>query len=299
MSLPEYGSIEAAIRISEELFRGQVTVQEKIDGSQVSFGIIHSGELVCRSKRQIIDLNAPQDLFKGVVTHAQSIKDQLRPGTIYRGEAIQRLRHNKLAYERLPIGNVVIFDIEQDRKFLNPKEQQDECARLGLEYVRVFFEGPGTNVTEEFVSKCLEQASFLGKALIEGVVIKNYGKDGSVKDTLIGKIVSESFKETKTKIKKRGEFLDIMLTTYKTDARWDKAIQHLRDSGKLTYTKGDLKHLIPELMHDIIREEGDVIKEKLWKDFWKAFSRELLKGFPEYYEQWLSENKLPSQNEAD
>ena len=42
-----------------DLFNGSVVVEEKVDGSQFSFGVI-DGELVCRSKGQQIVVNAPE-----------------------------------------------------------------------------------------------------------------------------------------------------------------------------------------------------------------------------------------------
>ncbi|KKK80799.1 hypothetical protein LCGC14_2819850, partial [marine sediment metagenome] len=56
-----------------ELFDDEVTVEEKIDGSQFSFGVDAVGELACRSKGAVIDVDAPPKLFAGAVETARSL----------------------------------------------------------------------------------------------------------------------------------------------------------------------------------------------------------------------------------
>ena len=46
-----------------ELLSSSVVVEEKIDGSQLSFGLI-DGELQCRSRKQQMVMDAPEKMFK-------------------------------------------------------------------------------------------------------------------------------------------------------------------------------------------------------------------------------------------
>jgi hypothetical protein len=63
-----------------ELFDSIVTIEEKIDGSQFSFGIF-DGELKCRSKGKEIVIDAPEKMFNQAVETikelAPVIKEQL------------------------------------------------------------------------------------------------------------------------------------------------------------------------------------------------------------------------------
>jgi hypothetical protein len=67
----------------KNIFDGEVVVEEKIDGSQFSFGRI-DGELICRSKgkQQLID--APDKMFVKAIENVKSMP--LHDGWIYRGD---------------------------------------------------------------------------------------------------------------------------------------------------------------------------------------------------------------------
>ena len=84
MSIHSYPNVyaigHAAIR---DLLQGDVTVEEKIDGSQFSFGVI-DGELQCRSKGKQIIIDAPEKMFTEAVAMAKYISSVLQPGWVYR-----------------------------------------------------------------------------------------------------------------------------------------------------------------------------------------------------------------------
>ena len=90
-----------------ELFSDPVVVQEKVDGSQFSFGII-DGELKCRSKGAEIFLDNPEKMFEKAV---EAIKElSLMDGWTYRGEFLRGPSHNTLKYNRTPRHNIILFD---------------------------------------------------------------------------------------------------------------------------------------------------------------------------------------------
>jgi len=104
--------------------------------------------------------------------------------------------------------------------------------------------------------------------------------------------VSEEFKEThKVAWKGKGgkNKIDVFLDSFNTEARWNKAIQHMRDAGSLTHSPKDIGSLIKEIQMDIIDECAGDIKEKLFKLFVPEIQRKACKGFPEYYKQQLLE----------
>src|SRR3990167_5315669 len=218
----------------ENLLDGPVLVQEKIDGSQFSFGRTVGGELLARSKGASLNIIAPEGMFKLGVENINKL--ELKPGYTYRGEYLNKPKHNSLAYDRVPANNVILFDINYGEEgFLPYDEVAAEASRLGLEVVPLFHMGKG--LTLDFIRSLVDtRVSILGGQKIEGIVVKplNYDIYGVDKKVLMGKFVSEAFKEVhSTEWKKEnptvGNILDQIAATYTTPARWAKAVQHLTE----------------------------------------------------------------------
>ena len=64
------------------IFDTEVLIEEKVDGSQFSFGLVN-GELSCRSKGKDIVLDAPEKMFGNAIEVVKSLP--LREGWVYRG----------------------------------------------------------------------------------------------------------------------------------------------------------------------------------------------------------------------
>lgn len=280
------------------LFVGPVVIQEKVDGSQFSFGVF-DGEVRCRSKGAQLDMEHPQEMFVLGVELAKRLAPQLRNGYTYRGEFLNKPKHNVLAYDRAPRYNVIIYDIQRgEEDYLSPAEVKAECDRLGLETVPVYHQGDFVPSIET-LSKFLDNTSILGGQKVEGFVVKNYAQFGTDKKILIGKYVSADFKEVHAKEwgeanPGQGDILAMLTYEYKTPARWNKAIQHMRDAGKLTDSVKDIGLLLKEVNVDILKECEEEIKAKVWKWLWPKLSRGLVQGFPDYYKKYLLEQSLPS-----
>ena len=84
-----------------ELLLDRVIVQEKIDGSQFSFGVF-DGELHVRSKGKEIEPSAPEKMFNDAILAVIERKDKLQPGWTYRAEYLRTPHHNHLNYDRIP-----------------------------------------------------------------------------------------------------------------------------------------------------------------------------------------------------
>jgi len=278
------------------LLDGDVIVQEKIDGSQFSFGK-HEGQLFCRSKGANIEIEAPEKMFVKAVEMVKRFKPALIPNATYRGEYLQKPKHNVLAYDRVPESNIILFDVQLfDGTFLNEDQVAFEAHKLGLEKVPTYFDGPGNALTPERLTEMLQRTSVLGGQKIEGVVIKNRLKFSSLDGTLLkGKVVSEDFKEihkTDWKISNPGEkdILAVLGDSLRTPARWNKAIQHLRERGALTHSVKDIGPLMKELETDLDEEcKADII-DQLYKWAFPKIKRKATFGFPEYYKQLLAES---------
>jgi hypothetical protein len=272
-----------------DIFSGDVLVEEKVDGSQFSFGLVN-GELVCRSKGKQQLLDAPDNMFEKAVATIRAL--DLHPEWIYRGEYLEKPKHNTLVYSRVPRNNIIIFDIQTGNEcYMTPEDKRAEAERLGLECVPVMFFGKVENF--ETFKAFLDRESILGGSKVEGVVIKNYALFTVEKKVAMGKYVSEGFKEVhqgdwKDRNPSGKDFEAILIERYHTTARWQKAVQHLREAGSLTDSPQDIAMLIREVPADILKECEEEIKEQLFKHYWSHISRGVTRGLPEWYKDELA-----------
>jgi hypothetical protein len=294
MKLHSYPSIfNMGHRAVADLLKDPVYVQEKVDGSQFSFGLDETGNVITRSKGAELFLETADKLFKGAVEYAHSIKDKLTPGYTYRGEVLCRPRHNTLAYDRVPRHNVVIFDVNTSEETYMPyNEVVSEANRLDLEVVPMLHAGM-VNTADE-LRAFLETMSFLGGQKVEGVVVKpiGYGQFGPDKKALMGKYVSEAFKEIhggewRKNNPSNNEIVEKVALQYKTPARWHKSIQHLKEAGQLEDSPRDIGKLLKEINVDVLKECEAEIKEELFKAAWPKIARIITAGFPEFYKNEL------------
>jgi ATP-dependent RNA circularization protein (DNA/RNA ligase family) len=277
-----------------ELFDGTVVVQEKIDGSQISFQKL-DGELFMRSRNQEKFLTDEKSMFKRGMDIIKEL--DLKDGYIYRGEFLAKPKQNTLCYDRPPEGFIILFDVDKgDQDYMLPDELRKESERLGLEcvpHLATWIEKPKI----EDLQKLVKTKSILGNVLVEGIVMKNYDRYGVDKKVLMGKYVSEAFREKHSgDWKKRNpNQIDVIMKIieeYSTEARWRKAIQHLEEEGKIGGVVQDIPIVLKEVAVDIRNEYEEEIKERLFKYFWKKISRGVTKGLPEYYKNYLVEKAL-------
>lgn len=275
-----------------------VAVEEKVDGSQMSFWVDETGDLQLRSKKAVINPFSPPDLFKGatatlLLLHQQS---KIPPGPVFRGESVQSPKHNSLAYERVPHGNLVLFDVEeQPHQFQPPWMKRVQADFLGLEVVPSYFSGIVESRGQ--LEALLEARPFLGGPMIEGVVIKAYGVYGPDKKTLMAKWVRPEFVELHaTEWKKsnpsKADLLEDLGKRFATPARWEKAVLHLREQGYIEDSPRDIGRLISEVRDDVAKEEVDRIKDALWSRFQREILGGATRGLPEWYKARLVDQQF-------
>lgn len=279
------------------IFEDVVHVQEKVDGSQFSFGNI-DGVLKIKSKGAIIDPLNPPTMFASAVATVNELaeKNLLRLNWTYRGEVLNHPKHNVLAYDRTPVRNIILFDISVGYEaFISLSELEEEALRLGLEVVPLLYVGK-IDSTEQ-VRKFLDATSILGGQKVEGVVVKNYFRHGIDGKQLMAKYVSEAFKEVHTGEWRaanptKSDIIAELASDLRTPARWMKAVQHLRDANLLTDSPKDIGPLLKEIVDDTKNEEAEKIKEALFKYAWKVIGRTITHGFPEWYKNYLLERQF-------
>lgn len=294
MSINSYPTVfQIGHKAIEGIFNSPVVVEEKVDGSQFSFGVV-DGELQCRSKGKQLILDAPEKMFIRAVESSRALSSMLHPNWIYRGEYLEKPKHNALAYDRVPTMHIIGFDIVTGPEtYLTPEEKRAEFERIGLECVPCLFTGTVTGI--EMFNSFLERTSVLGGQKIEGVVVKNYTLFTVEKKVALGKYVSEAYKEVQSGEWRKanpteGDIQEQLIARYRTPARWQKAIQHLRDDGELQETPADIGPLLKEIGKDVLKECKDEIMGILFGHYWPKIQRGITAGFPDWYKQELAKS---------
>lgn len=280
-------------RAISDLLLDEVLVEEKIDGAQFSFGLFDDGagniDMRCRSKGAQLNIIAPEKMFTDAVEAVKKLP--LRVGWTYRAEYLKTPKHNTLAYDRIPAKHLMVFDINTgNEEYVSYQEKTEECDRIGLEVVPLIYSGIIENV-EQFRTM-IDRQSVLGGQKIEGVVVKNYARFGLDKKVLMGKFVSETFKEIHTGEWRaanptRTDIIDSLIDSLKTPARWNKALQHLREAGCIDDSPRDIGLLIKETQADAEKECADLISQKLIEWAMPQIRRGIIRGLPEWYKQQL------------
>src|SRR5690606_21326667 len=118
--LHSYPSIYAlGHRAVVDLLKGPVIVQEKVDGSQFSFGLDASGNLQMRSKGQEV-YAADAGMFLKAASTAAMLASDIPPGVTFRCEYLAKPKHNVIAYARVPRQHLILYDVEDgDQGYLS------------------------------------------------------------------------------------------------------------------------------------------------------------------------------------
>jgi len=302
-------------RHTKGIFDSPVEITEKIDGSQFGFGRSLDGDVVIRSKgREIITTGSYDKLFAPAIEQVMDLRHLIPDGVFLYGETLSTPRHNVLKYNRVPEGHVALFGVYNMEGDIFVSDWQNLSTWsavfemevvpllysgmiLDIAHVEDEFTGPRDRAGATIVMNMLERESILGGTNIEGVVVKNYAHDimidsGQYIPMQMGKYVSEAFKEKahpgrsdKTQNKVGVEQL---MLAYKTEARWRKAVQHLRDDGKLLGEPKDIGELIKLIKSDWYEEEKDDFKRELFNIYSNSAQRIIISGFPEWYKKQLA-----------
>lgn len=248
----------------EALTNKEVTIMEKLDGANASFGII-DGKLRAFSRNQeLSDTNT----LRGFYGFVQSRIDTsvLIPDLIYFGEW---LVPHTVQYKSHYLNKFYLFDIFDPSKgtFL-PSGSVTTCAALlNINTPEVFYQGVLNDPTEA------EQ--YIGRSSMtevpntgEGIVIKTYGEEH-----FFVKMVSDKFKEFKpTKLPSANKNdIDSLIDSVLTPHRIEKLIHKKIDLGLLptemdiTDTGKVLKTLGSDVVNDIFEEELHLFLDNLRK----------------------------------
>jgi len=296
----------------KKIFTGPWHVEEKVDGSQLSFRVSNeSDEIVFRNRNRFMSSkNPPKDgVFTNAILAITLIKHNLNPQFIYRGEAVCKQKHNNLEYQRTPKKFFVLFDVEDavNVSFLNYGEKVKEALRLGFEVSPKLFESsnPGDEAELPKIIEKMDNGeikSFLG-GIPEGIVVKNYSRTRSTNVPLLLKLVRDEYKESAqmkkevSKVVTLDELCERLGRQYAVIPRFRKSVQHLEEQGDgLTSTNNDINLLVQELDADLLKEYRDDIASALLGFCLPKITNASREGFVEWYKELLKAKESTNKN---
>lgn len=280
-----------------DIFDTPVEITEKIDGSQFGFGLI-AGELTIRSKGKEIDLENPDKMFIEGVEYVKSVANRLPNNMFFYAEYLSKPRHSTLAYDRIPKNHICLFGVRSDltHEWAAWGEIDKYAKILEVDTIPLIYHGMSS---PEHALSLVDGDSYLGGQKREGIVVKAYKSWMWMNiplGVMAGKFVSEKFKEVHEKDWTRlntgkGKF-DVLKDKYRAEARWHKAIMHLKERGEFEGGLRDIGKLIAEIKSDLMAEEKENIKNELFSIFKDDILRSATSGFPEWYKEQLAKGEL-------
>jgi hypothetical protein len=277
----------------EGLLKGEVIVQNKMDGANLTVAMIGS-TLVIGSRNSAISINGePNHGFNGAVEyilhHDQIIPYLTRlaivlPAVALRGEWL--VKHS-MNYKSEAYGQFYVFDEEHyrwneqtqkyDWSYRHPEDWQMRMKDLGIKYI------PNVAVLRD---PTLDQLIELSKGpdewgaeQKEGIVIKNYAFKNTHGRTTWGKIVSADFKE-KHKLAMGASKRDApemrFIANYLTDAEILKTIHKIADDRAESPRVQHMAELLGRTWYDIFKDNlWDFVKNERVGAFDFRSAREL------------------------
>lgn len=259
----------------------KATVTEKVDGSQITWMLSEDG-LEIASKNCTIYTDQTgftgDKLFTKAVEIIVQMRSKLQLNTQYYAEYLKTPKHVSIQYDNTPKNNLMLFAVKEDCIWQGHIEVCAHARHLGID--------------EPQLVSTYKNDSYLGGTR-EGLVYSIISDDCT--SITKYKKVSDQFLEVKKELKERkkamrGSKVDSwseFKERFRTEARWNKAIQHLREANKLTETNKDIGQLHKEVMQDIISEELDNINQYLYKNYTKDLLKHAVEGLAEFYSNYL------------
>lgn len=271
------------------LFDGPVEITEKLDGSQINFGVSSLKGLWIWSKGAVIQPDQPPKLFGPAVEHIKAIQGILLTDYSYHGEAVCSLRHNTLTYGNVPKNYIALYGVINSKGVMfNHQEIEIVSQIFNIGYVPLLYKGLIDNL--ETLKDYIGIPSMFGGCNAEGIVVKNYGQKIFFNNDEIlaqGKYVTEQFKERHKDNPDFSDPVDRLISQFLGEPRWLKAVQRRQETSDQPLSVKDIGPLIGEISKDLADEEKEYIKEQLYNIFKKKIIQGVTRGFPEWFKERL------------
>lgn len=285
-------------RETVDLFRGEVTITEKIDGSFFGFGLDDNEKLAFRSRGTTIQPNTEGGIFGKTVQALIKREEIIRklsennPGIIFFGEAVSKPKHNKLVYETCPEGNIVLWGGRINNNLIEYAVLQGIARELQLPITQKI---DVKLLTVENLKAVIQDTPSMLGGKMEGVVIRSHDyTDIHYGLPIHAKLVGAAFREKMNdSVKSKKPKLEEIFKSFDDvakEARWQKAIQHLAEENRLSGSLGDIGPLMGELAKDFKNDSNDDVKELLYKIFAPDIIKHIQNGFAQWYKDELTKD---------
>lgn len=308
MNIPKYPKAFAlGTHHVKDALLGVVEITEKVDGSQFGFGRV-KGVNTYRSKGVASLVECPNGMFDKAMNHCDKVifpflEEHGWDNIAFYAEYLRDPRHNAICYSRVPRNHMALWACQD----LETGEWADHtgltawASYLDIDVVPILYQGPADF---DFIKGLMDKESYLGGHDAEGVVVKNFGQPMWWRDKdysfTVAKFVSEKFKEVNKSSwagARHQNKLKSFMESFATEARYQKAVQHLRERGELKADLPDIGPLVREVHLDIEAEEKEEIGLFLTDYFLKDIKREATKGLPQWYKDQLGQGLIKPDTE--
>jgi hypothetical protein len=277
----------------DDILIGNVLVQEKVDGANISIWWDNDSSLVkCGTRTRELPLDDSFNGFQEAVRSNKMLLDwvEAHPELRLYGEWL--VKHT-ITYPDDAYRKIYLFDVlnEDAETYLPQYEVAHISELLGVEYPKLFTPAP-IEVTLDRIKEWVGK-SFIG-ANGEGVVIKNEGFKNKFGDLVYAKVVHERFKESNAIVfggnNKNSEAYNEMyiINKYATLGRVQKIMQKLQN---ITEKRLDMEHtsqVAGACYHDMLTEEIWDIQKKIHQVDFKRLQRLSMKKFIQIYHDVLN-----------
>jgi hypothetical protein len=256
-------------KYTRNILGNKITIQEKIDGSNMSFRVDKYGNLrVFSRNRELEESNNLSGAYEWA--HVNIDPEQLNPHHIYYGEWTAP---HKIKYLDKYHHSFYLFDVynHQHDSYEPLNTIKLEAMSLGVPLTPILYDGPF--LSDEHIESHVGMSGLTESGLGgEGIVVKSYDAVDSHGKQPFVKYVSDYFKEVKhkkTTDKKKSGSVDEVVEACITEARVEKQIHKMVESGvigsdyDITDMGAILKNMGSSIYDDIIEEELHMILQAI------------------------------------
>lgn len=285
-------------------------IQEKIDGSQMSFclnplfsPLVENKELPLMFFNKGTSIKPENQVFVKAINllcvwarkNWELLNTEPLNTFVWHGEAVCSSRHNVVPYERAPHYYFILYDIDTPDGLMNCIALEANAKLVGLEAVPTLVYNSDPHRSPYQTAQELVEQIAAGKITSilggrpEGVVLKHpkFVAKGKTVATKL-KLVTSEFKEAHGMKQNRERAtpdtaIEEVGKAFSLPARYHKALQHLRDTGKLKGTMEDVVKIKTELDEDLEREHREEIMMYLYAELAQHVKRAARTGFDDWY----------------
>lgn len=245
---------------TEGILDREVTIQEKVDGANVSIWL-DEGEVKGGSRTRTLK---DDESFNGFVEALKSnykIEEWLSNNPTKRLYAEWLVKHT-ITYPDAAYRKIYLYDVydDKDQVFLSQTKVEELAKSLGLEYPQVFI--ANKKVTEEEIKEYVGRTLVPDAARGEGVVIKAQDFVDKWGNHCYAKLVHEQFKEANAIVfggnnKHSDSYQEMyVVNKYCTLGRVQKIINKLQPEVNHKLDLKDIPEIAGRCVHDMITEEA-------------------------------------------